>query len=184
MAIQVHGADVAPAPTVAPARRWGLLLPVAALAVAVLLPLAVLLGSAFLMGWRFQPLESGSMAPQHPLGSLAVVEPIDAAGVSVGMTIVFVDPLDPGRLIAHRAMQQMPAEPGSWQTKGDANLQPDDVPVQATMVRGRVAWSIPGLGSVVTAIRGGPAIVLLVGLPLAILVVTEIRDLRRRRRSR
>lgn len=162
-------------------RRPGLWLPVAALAIAVLLPLAVLLGSAFLMGMRFQPLESGSMEPRFPVGSLAVVQPIDAAEVEPGMTIVFTDPVDGSRLIAHRAVKQLPGDPPAWQTKGDANVDIDPLPVHASTVRGRVAWSIAGLGSVVTAVRGGPAVVLLVGVPLSLLVVTEAVDLRRRR---
>jgi len=164
-------------------RRSGLWLPVAALAIAVLLPLAVLFGSAFLMGMRFQPLESGSMEPRFPLGSLALVAPIDAADVEAGMAIVFTDPLDPTRLIAHRAVKQLPGDPPAWQTKGDANAEVDPMPVHASAVRGRVAWSIVGLGSVVTTVRGGPAVVLLVGVPLTLLVVTEIFDLRRKRRS-
>src|SRR6478735_9655592 len=119
-------------------RRSGLWLPVAALAIAVLLPLAVLFGSAFLMGMRFQPLESGSMEPRFPLGSLALVAPIDAADVEAGMAIVFTDPLDPTRLIAHRAVKQLPGDPPAWQTKGDANVDVDSLPVHAGMVRGRV----------------------------------------------
>jgi signal peptidase len=164
-------------------RRSGLWLPVAALAIAVLLPLAVLLGSAFLMGMRFQPLESGSMEPHFPMGSLAVVAPIDAAEVKPGMTIVFADPLDPSRLIAHRAVKQLPGDPPVWQTKGDANAEADPLPVRAGTIRGRIAWSIAGLGSVVTSIRGGPAVVLLVGVPLTLLVVTEVLGLRRKRRT-
>jgi signal peptidase len=164
-------------------RRSGLWLPVAALAIAVLLPLAVLFGSAFLLGMRFQPLESGSMEPRFPMGSLALVAPIDAEEVEAGMTIVFTDPLDPSRLIAHRAIKPLPGDPPAWQTKGDANAGADSLPVYASMVRGRVAWSIPGLGSIVTAVRGGPAVVLLVGLPLTLLVATELFDLQRKRRS-
>ena len=61
---------------------------------------------------------------------------------------------------------------------GDANVDVDSLPVRASMVRGRVAWSIPGLGSVVTTVRGGPAVVLLVGVPLTLLVATEAFDLR------
>jgi signal peptidase len=163
--------------------RSGLWLPVAALAIAVLLPLAVLFGSAFLMGMRFQPLESGSMEPRFPIGSLALVAPIDAAEVEPGMTIVFTDPQDPSRLIAHRAVKQLPGDPPAWQTKGDANVDVDSLPVHASMVRGRVAWSIPGLGSVVSAVRGGPAVVFLVGVPLTLLVATEAFDLRRKRRT-
>ena len=164
-------------------RRPGLWLPVAALALAVLLPLAVLLGSAFLMGMRFQPLESGSMAPRYPMGSLAVVAPIDAGEVEAGMTIVFTDPLDPSRLIAHRAVKQLPGDPPVWQTKGDANAEVDPHAVQAGTIRGRIAWSIAGLGGVVTVVRGGQAVVLFVGVPLALLVVTEVLDLRRKRGS-
>jgi signal peptidase I len=133
------------------------------------------------MGMRFQPLESGSMAPRYPMGSLAVVAPIDAAEVEPGMTIVFTDPLDPSRLIAHRAVKQLPGDPPAWQTKGDANAEVDTLPVHAGTVRGRIAWSIAGLGTLVTAVRGGPAVALLVGVPLALLVATELLDLRRRR---
>jgi signal peptidase len=133
------------------------------------------------MGMRFQPLESGSMEPRYPMGSLAVVAPIDAAEVEPGMTIVFTDPLDPSRLIAHRAVKQLPGDPPAWQTKGDANAEVDILPVHAGTVRGRIAWSIAGLGTLVTAVRGGPAVALLVGVPLALLVATELLDLRRRR---
>src|SRR5918992_1145850 len=83
-------------------RRWGVIVPIAALAAAVLLPLCVLAGTAFLAGWRFQPIETASMAPNYPSGSLAVVEPVDAGLVGPGMVVVFEDPLVPGRLVAHR----------------------------------------------------------------------------------
>lgn len=164
-------------------RRSGAWLPIAALVIAVLLPLAILLGSAFLMGLRFQPLETGSMEPRYPQGSLAVVQPIDASEVEAGMAIVFTDPADPSRLIAHRAVKQLPGDPPGWQTRGDANPAADPLPVGASAVRGRVAWSIPGLGVLVTAVRGGPAVLLFVGLPLTLLLATELRDRRRGRKT-
>jgi signal peptidase len=167
----------------ATARRTGLSLPFAALAIALLLPLAVLLGTAFVLGLRFQPLESGSMEPRYPMGSLALVEPIDASDVEAGMAIVFVDPADPSRLVAHRAVKELAGDPPAWQTRGDANPAADALPVTAGAVRGRVAWSIPGLGSVVTAVRGGPAVTLFVVAPLTLLVVTELRDRRRKGRA-
>lgn len=164
-------------------RRTGAWLPFAALAIALLLPLAILLGSAFLMGLRFQPVESGSMEPRYQQGSLAVVEPIDAAEVEAGMAIVFTDPADPSRLIAHRAVKQLSGDPPAWQTRGDANPAADPLPIGASAVRGRVAWSIPGLGTIVTAIRGGPAVVLFVGLPLTLLIFTELLDRTRKARA-
>jgi signal peptidase len=123
------------------------------------------------------------MAPAYPQGSLALVEPIDPAHVEPGMTIVFADPEGRGRLIAHRALAQLPTDPPAWRTKGDANLAPDPIPVQAKDVHGRVRWAVPLVGYVVTALRGPQAVVLLVGLPLAVLIASEIRARRRRAKS-
>ena len=83
-------------------------MPVGAAAFAVMVPLAMLLGTAFLFGWKFQPIETGSMAPRYPAGSLAVVEPIDASDVEPGSTIVFEDPGSRGRLVAHRVVNVLP----------------------------------------------------------------------------
>jgi signal peptidase len=153
-------------------------------AIALLTPLAVLLGIALLLGWKFQPIETASMAPSFPAGSLAVVQPIDATDIQPGMTIVFADPQGLDRLVAHRVVTQLPGNPLVWQTKGDANAEPDPFPVQASAIRGRVVWAIPRLGHVVTALRGPQAVVLLVGLPLAALLFTELRAWRRREQAR
>jgi signal peptidase I len=141
----------------------------------------MLLGAAFLFGWKFQPIETASMAPRYPAGSLAVVEPIDASGVEPGITIVFEDPGHPGRLVAHRVLKVLPGTALAWQTQGDANAEPDPFPVPARAIGGRVRWAIPALGAVVTAVRGPQAVVLLVGLPLLLFVAFEIRDWRRRK---
>jgi signal peptidase len=146
----------------------------------VLVPLVVLMGTAFLFGWTFQPIETGSMAPQYPAGALAVVQPMDGADVRPGMTVVFTDPQDGTRLVAHRVVKALPGDPPAWQTKGDANAEPDPLPVPARAIRGRVLWVVPALGSLVTAIRGPQAVILFVGIPLGVLGITEVADRRRR----
>jgi signal peptidase len=163
-------------------RRLHLVAPVAAVVVVLLLPLAILLGTAWLFGWRFQPIETNSMAPGSPAGSLAVVQPVDVGAVEPGMIVVFVDQQDASRLIAHRVVKQLAGDPPTFQTKGDANAAMDPFPVAAASIRGKVSWTVAGLGGVVTAIRGTPAVLLLVVLPLALLVVTEVLDRRRRTR--
>lgn len=162
-------------------QRRGLILPVAALAAAALLSLVLFLGMAFLKGWKFQPIETGSMAPRYPAGSLAIIEPLDPADVRPGMTVVFEDPLVRGRLVAHRVVKRLPGRSPAWATKGDANAESDPAPVHARAIQGRVRWSIPGVGRVVSGLRGGWALALLVGVPVAILVFTEIAAVRRRR---
>ena len=160
-------------------RRRDIVTPVAALVVALLLPLAILLGTAFLFGWRFQPIETNSMAPGYPAGSLAIVQPVEVGDIDSGMVIVFADPQDPSRLIVHRVVKELAGDSPAFKTKGDANAAADPFPVAAALVRGKVTWAVDGLGSFVTSVRGAPAIALLVVLPLVILVVTEVRDRRR-----
>jgi signal peptidase len=161
-------------------QRRGVLLPVAALAGAVLLPLALLLGSAVWMGWKFQVIETASMAPRYPAGSLAIVEPLDPADVRPGMTVVFEDPLVRGRAVAHRIVKRLPGRSPVWTTKGDANAEPDPAPVHAAAIQGRVRWAIPEVGRAVSSLHGPWALAFLVGLPLALLLLTEAAAVWRR----
>jgi signal peptidase len=167
----------------ATSRRRGVGLPVAGLAVAVLLPLAVFLGAAALLGWRLQVIETGSMAPRYPAGSLAIVERFDTAEIRPGLTVVFEDPVVRGRLVAHRIVKRLPGDSPVWATKGDANAEADPAPVYSTAIRGRVRWAIPKLGRLVSGLHGAGAILLLVGVPFGALLSTEIAALRRRRRA-
>jgi signal peptidase len=164
--------------------RRGVILPVAVVGLALLLPLAILLGVGFLLGWRFQPIETASMAPRYPAGSLAVVVPVDPAEVQPGMTIVFEDPVYRDRLVAHRVVRKLPGDVVAWETKGDANGEIDPLPVHAAGIRGRVGWTIPGLGTAITALRGEPAVLLLVVLPLTLLAWGEFVDRRRLAKGR
>ena len=160
------------------------MLPMAVVGLAIVLPLVILLATVLLLGWQVQVIESGSMAPAYPKGGLAVVEPVDPADVRAGMTLVFQDPAEPGRLVAHRAVHRLPGEVPVWQTQGDANATADPFPVPAHAIRGRIRWVVPGLGGVAAALRGSFSPVLLVGVPLALLAVTEVRARGRGRADR
>lgn len=161
-------------------RARTLLLPVGVLVVVLLAPLAALLVCVHLLGWQLQVIQTGSMAPRYPEGSLAIIEPVDPADVKIGMTIVFDDPLAPGRVVAHRVVDKVEGT-NTWQTKGDANASRDPIPVQAAAIRGRVRWAVPGVGRWIDSVRGPTGLIVLVGVPLALLLVTELTDWRRRR---
>jgi signal peptidase len=151
------------------------------LALIALLPLAVLLATVALLGWRLQVIETASMEPAYPAGSLAIVEPTDPAEIRPGQTVVFDDPLVRGRLIAHRIVKPLPSSSPMWMTKGDANAESDPAPVSSNAIHGRVRWAIPHLGRIVSSASGRGAVALLVGTPLALLLLTEVAALRRRR---
>jgi signal peptidase I len=149
--------------------------------VALLLPLAVFLVASWLLGWQLQSVQSGSMGPTYPVGSLLVVGQIDSADVEPGMAIVFQDPRDPARLVTHRVVRRVPGETVAFVTQGDANATADPTPVPARLVRGRVLWSVSALGGVMDWLQWPRSFILLVLVPGTLLVILEVRARRPRR---
>lgn len=167
-----------------PGRSWrrDLVLPAASVAIALLLPLATFLTVSWLAGWRLQVVLSGSMAPAMPVGSVAVVKPVDPSQVREGMALAFVDPADPARLVTHRVVEVSDARGSAYfRTKGDANATVDALPVPAHAVRGKVGWVVPHLGAVLQWLQWPRGFLTLVVLPATVLVVTEARAARRPR---
>jgi signal peptidase len=150
---------------------------------AVLLPLTTFLVAAWLLGWQLQSVQSGSMTPTYPVGSLLVVGQMDAGDAEPGMAIVFEDPREPGRLITHRVVARTPGDALAFITKGDANTTADPAPVPARLVRGRVLWSVSFLGNLMDWLQWPRSFALLVVLPALALAVVEWRGLRSKRRA-
>lgn len=156
-------------------------LPLAAFVLAVMVPLAGLLVSSWVLGWNLQPVYSGSMDPTYPVGSLLVVEPIDASEVRPGMAVTYADPAQPHRLVTHRVLRSVPGENLAFMTQGDANVTPDPQPVPARFVRGKVRWHLPGVGAAVRWLEWPRGFLILVVAPALVLLVTEAQAWRRRR---
>ena len=154
----------------------------AVLTLTLLLPLTVFVVSAWLMGWQLMSVQSGSMAPTYPVDSLLVVGAVDPTEVETGMAIVFEDPAGGGRLVTHRVVSRA-GDAVAFVTQGDANAQQDAFPVTARLVRGRVLWHVPELGLALDWLAFPRSFVLLVLIPGVLLLIGEIRDRRRRRRS-
>ena len=142
---------------------------------ATLVPLAAFLVSVWLLGWQLQHVESGSMSPTYPVGSLLVTAQVDPTDVNVGMPIVFEDPNEPGRLVTHRVVGVAPGAELSFLTRGDANATNDPAPVPARLVRGRVLWHVTVLGAVFDWLQWPRSFLLLVVVPGALLLYGEWR---------
>lgn len=159
--------------------RSGRVITVVAVVLAVIaIPTALLVLSAWVTGRSLQVVESGSMAPTIPVGSLAVVAPVRPAEVAVGDVLVF-DAEGRGLPTSHRVVAITPAtttEGASFTTQGDANATPDAEPVPATAVRGVVTHHVPGLGSWIGLLAWPVGPVLLVGVPLLLLAVDVGRE--------
>ena len=114
--------------------------------VACLVPLTTFLVSVWLLGWQLQHVQSGSMSPTYPVGSLLVTAQLDPAEVAIGMPIVFEDPRQAGRLVIHRVVGIAPGAELAFITRGDANATNDASAVPARLIRGRVMWHVTSLG--------------------------------------
>jgi signal peptidase I len=148
-----------------------------------LVPLATFLVSVWLLGWQLQHVESGSMSPTYPVGSLLVTAQLDPTDVAVGMPIVFEDPREPGRLVTHRVVAIAPGNELLFLTRGDANATNDPSPVPARLVRARVLWHVTLLGAVLDWLQFPRSFVLLVLGPGALLLALEWRGRLARRRA-
>ncbi|TCK24263.1 signal peptidase [Pseudonocardia endophytica] len=149
------------------------LLAAVALALAVAVVPAAVGGSAL-------TIESPSMSPTFPVGTLVVIRPRPIDGIRIGDVVSFTD-RDPAtgatRTVTHRVIG---VDPGPlFRTKGDANPSPDRTPVQATQVRGVEWYAIPFVGEWGSKVRSGPGLLLTAGA--ALLVVALMLLLPRRK---
>lgn len=137
--------------------------------VALIGALLVLLAVALVqtLGWyRFVPVLSGSMSPYIETGDLAVLQPVDAADLTVGDVIAFEAPIGDQQLMLHRVSEIVSPTPElRIRTQGDANSSDD--PWTASVsddVLWRATDKIPSLGQpVVFAHRVGAPTVIMVG---------------------
>lgn len=170
----------------------------ALLGVVVLLVSFVLVASH--QGWQFAIVLSGSMEPELGVGGLIVAKPVDPRNVAEGDVISYRLPaMDTP--ICHRTTEVIETDAElSFQTKGDANEDPDPYLVSAQDLVGKTVFYAPHVGQVtryaytrVTVLgRSYPAAAVLVmvtgmafiGLTLKDTLEDTFRPYRRRRHQR
>lgn len=157
-------------------------------AVVIVVALVVLLRATFTPAGEVPTIGSygilrtltGSMEPAIPVHSLVVVQQTDPAELQVGDTITFEateGALD-GALNTHRIVQIDEGSAGPvFHTKGDANAVEDAQTVSADHVIGRVVFVSSGLGVIVSLLTNPLLFFPLIVVPLAVLLVLEIRKM-------
>ncbi|WP_232306684.1 signal peptidase I [Thermobifida cellulosilytica] len=142
-----------------------------AVAVLVLVALVIVVSVALLpriTGAQALIVLSGSMEPTLPVGSVVIARPVDPAEIEVGDVITFThatpaqtEIADPAAvpLVTHRVIDVETTDDGLlFHTQGDANTVPDDPPVPASAVRGRLWYHIPYFGYAQQALVQGPTL--------------------------
>lgn len=81
--------------------------------------------------WHYEVVESGSMVPDLPVGSVAIVRPESLAAVQVGQILAFHPPHMKSYVRIHRVIALDRRNGQVWiRTKGDANNTADPGPVR------------------------------------------------------
>lgn len=129
-------------------------------------------------------LVSGSMAPIYPTGSTLVLQPTDAAReVQVGDVITAA--LGQGLPLTHRVVERVMLPTGvAFRTQGDANDAADSRLVVPNQVLGRIAGPVPGWMQPALALQQQWWRLVLFGVPLLLIMIGELRDVRRRTAAR
>lgn len=127
-------------------------------------------------GWEFDAVLSGSMEPALGVGGLVVIKPAEAPGIKTGDVISFRLPgIDTP--ICHRVIDIKEAEGELFfQTKGDANEEPDLDLVSVQDVTGKAVFYAPYVGYLGHLAQFGRTPVALMGkrLPAAVLLITAM----------
>lgn len=116
-------------------------------------------------------VQTGSMRPGLPPGTLVVVRPVEPDEIGVGSVVTYQ--LESGRpaVTTHRVVQvginNLTGE-RTFRTRGDANEGVDPEPVRPVQVRGELWYAVPHLGRVDDVVHG-PRRPLLLGVVAALL---------------
>jgi len=158
----------------------------------VMLTIGSLLLVAFvvprLAGGTTYVVETGSMRPHLPPGTLVVDKAPDPASVSAGDVITYQLAPNKPEVVTHRVVAIGYDGTGEvrWRTQGDANNTPDENWVVQEQLRGEVWYSVPYLGNV-TALAGNQQrglMIALIALGLGGYAVAQFRGAWKDRRRK
>ncbi len=105
-----------------------------------------------ILGFEAYSIETGSMAPKIPQGSMVYVRRYqNFEDYKVNDIVTFKDNSS-GKSFTHRIIDINPVAE-SFTTKGDANTEPDLSPTEYVYAIGKVEFSVPYLGAVATFLK-------------------------------
>jgi signal peptidase len=137
-----------------------------------------------LFGYKLMAVTSGSMSPSIHVGDALYVRTVDDAATQVetGDVITFSAGTE-GGMKTHRVIASKQIDGMTWfQTQGDANREPDVDLTPADSVYGVMAVRVPSVGPALIYATGPRGKLVLIGVPAALLMLSEINRLARRRR--
>lgn len=136
---------------------------------------ALVASSAFNLsgGYRLLVVQSGSMSPSIPVGSLIFTKP--EAEYQKGDVVTFYETGNQKYLVTHRIAETQKLEDGElFITKGDANDASDSKRIDKGGVVGKVVWALPYAGYAVSFAKTRTGLIALIIIPATLIVYSEI----------
>lgn len=139
--------------------------------------LLVIAGRFGIGGVRALVVQSGSMEPT--IGTKSIVLTMPAANYTEGDIITFKHSGRDNVLVTHRIVEVNPqGDALQYTTKGDANEEKDGEKVPADYVVGKVAFSVPFVGELISFVQTMPGFIMLIAIPAAIIIYSEILSIK------
>ncbi|HRN96389.1 MAG TPA: signal peptidase I [Candidatus Levybacteria bacterium] len=129
-------------------------------------------------GVRALVVQSGSMEPTIPTKSVVLTVPVHS--YSTGDVITFKQSGRDAVLVTHRIVSvEQKASDTQFTTKGDANEEADGETVSSQDVIGKVLFSVPFVGSIVSFAQTQIRFLLLAIIPAVAIVYSEILSIKK-----
>ena len=146
---------------------------------AVLIGLALLFLGTVLPGnlrYQMRIVESGSMSPTIPIGSVVLVRAHPSYSVHDVINFKRATDLEE---VTHRiiGISQVSGET-VYTVQGDANNAPDQKPVLASEVIGSVWFSLPYVGYIIDFARKPIGFAIIIGIPALWMILEQVQKIR------
>ena len=142
--------------------------------VTIVVIIAILLVIGRFTGIHLFNVESGSMTPEYPVGTLLIDKETDPSLIEQGDVVTFIMN-EEGMLVTHRVVS-IDRTDKTFTTKGDANNVEDPEPVMWGNVIGKVMFSIPFAGKPFSYITAEENRKVVIGVIAGLLILSLIWD--------
>lgn len=122
-------------------------------------------------GYKLYSVQSGSMHPTIPTGSLVVIQPTNSYRVRDVVTFKTENKTP----VTHRLHR---IENDVYTTKGDANDAVDSEPIKKDQILGKVIYSLPYIGFPISFAKSKEGFVLLIVIPGTLIIYSEILNIK------
>lgn len=140
--------------------------------------------ATMVFGYGFMAVQTGSMTPEYPVGSVIIIKKTDPSKLEVNDVITFYssNPTLGNMIVTHRIMEVTDDGDGtySYTTKGDANAINDEYKAESERIIGKVLAKSPFMEKLINIRQNPTTFLLVVMLPLCFIIALELFNFSKR----